>query len=148
MLIVWARPRPPELTITNSAGVRLQAYSENGAPALKLMLPGWSESDSAIVVIFPEHVTATPHGANEPRHLYLSASPRAIADPHWQRNGQTLTYTLALDGGVAMTASATLEEDGVRYRYEFASTSSQGYDTIQAVTDPRMNCALLSRRPA
>ena len=37
-----------------------------------------------------------------------------------------------------MVARATLEEDGVRYRYEFLNRSKIDYDMIQAVTDPRM----------
>jgi hypothetical protein len=34
--------------------------------------------------------------------------------------------------------SATLENDGVRYHYQFANRSRIDYDMMQAVTDPRM----------
>jgi hypothetical protein len=37
-----------------------------------------------------------------------------------------------------MVARATLEDDGVRYRYEFVNHSKLDYATMQAVTDPRM----------
>ncbi len=45
---------------------------------------------------------------------------------------------MELTGGVRMIARATLEPDGVRYRYDFSDGSSADYDMIQAVTDPRM----------
>ena len=135
-------PVSPTLSVTNAAGVRMMV-ADNTAPALKLLLPGQPESDPGILVLFPEHVTGTPQGSTEPKHLYLSATRLPGSAPRWERHGSTLAYTLQLDGGVTMTASATLEEDGVRYRYQFTSTSDQGYDKIQAVTDPRMITALL-----
>ncbi|MGQ0815464.1 MAG: hypothetical protein ACT4O1_13585 [Gemmatimonadota bacterium] len=40
--------------------------------------------------------------------------------------------------GVEMLARATLEDDGVRFRYEFRNQSDVAYDMVYAVTDPRL----------
>src|SRR5579859_5054942 len=84
-------PPSPSLSVTNAAGVAMQVNDQNGAPALKLLLPGQADSDPGILVFFPEHVTATPHGATEPKHLYLSASRLPGSAPRWERQGSTLT---------------------------------------------------------
>jgi hypothetical protein len=39
---------------------------------------------------------------------------------------------------VHFVARATLEEDGVRFQYEFTNRSAAAYDMIYAVTDPRL----------
>jgi len=41
-------------------------------------------------------------------------------------------------GEIHFLARATLEEDGVRFHYEFTNRSDKRYDMIYAVTDPRM----------
>jgi hypothetical protein len=45
---------------------------------------------------------------------------------------------MELKGKVHMLARATLESDGVRYRYEFINRSDVSYDMVQAITDPRL----------
>jgi hypothetical protein len=132
-----------ELVATNSVGVRLQVDQENGNPSLKILLPGQPASDPGIEVLFPEHVTARPHGGTEAQHLYLFRPGRQGQLPLWRLDGMTLEYKMPLEGGTLLTARATLEEDGVRYHYEFASGSGPAYDVIQAVTDPRMSTQLL-----
>jgi hypothetical protein len=132
-----------ELVATNSVGVRLQVDQENGNPSLKILLPGQPASDPGIEVLFPEHVTARPHGGTEAQHLYLFRPGRQGQRPLWRLDGMTLEYKMPLEGGTLLTARATLEEDGVRYHYEFASGSGPAYDVIQAVTDPRMSTQLL-----
>jgi hypothetical protein len=48
-----------------------------------------------------------------------------------------------LEGGVHLTARATLDADGVRYRYALENRSGVSYDHIQVVTDPRLLSPLL-----
>jgi hypothetical protein len=132
-----------ELAVTNYAGIRLQVDGGNTDPSLEILLPGQPSSDPGIEVLFPEHVTARPHGSTEARHLYLFRPGKQRQRPLWRRDRMTLEYKMPLEGGVLLTARATLEEDGVRYYYEFASGSGPAYDVIQAVTDPRMGTELL-----
>ena len=40
--------------------------------------------------------------------------------------------------GIHMVARAPLENDGVRFAYEFTNRSKVDYDMIYAVTDPRL----------
>ena len=132
-----------ELAVTNYAGIRLQVDEENTDPSLKILLPGQPASDPGIEILFPEHVTVRPHSRTEAQHLYLFRPGKHRQRPLWRRNRMTLEYKMPLEGGVLLTARATLEEDGVRYRYEFASGAGPTYDIIQAVTDPRMSTELL-----
>lgn len=132
-----------ELVVTNRAGVRLHVDQANTDPSLKILLPGQPTSDPGIEVLFPEHVTARPHGSAEAQHPYLFRPGRQEQRPLWRLNGMSLEYHMPLEGGILLTARATLEEDGVRYNYEFTSSSGPAYDLIQAVTDPRMATELL-----
>jgi hypothetical protein len=143
VLSVAAGACAQELAVTNRAGIRLQVDEKNTNPSLKVLLPHQPASDPGIEVLFPEHVTARPHGSKEARHLYLHRPGRERQRPVWHRDGTTLEYEMPLEGGVLLTARATLEEDGVRYQYEFASGSGPTYDVIQAVTDPRMYTEIL-----
>ncbi len=141
VLSVAPGAKAQELVVTNRAGVHLQVDQENTEPSLKILLPGQPASDPGIEVLFPEHVTARPHGA-EAQHLYLFRPGRQEQRPLWRLNGMSLEYQMPL-AGILLTARATLEEDGVRYNYEFSSSSGPAYDLIQAVTDPRMATELL-----
>ena len=132
-----------DLALTNRAGVRLQVAHENSDPSLKILIPGQPASDPGIEVLFPEHVTARPHGSTEVQHLYLFRPGKQKQRPIWRLDGMTLEYKMNLEGGTVLTARATLEEDGIRYHYEFVSGSGPAYDVIQAVTDPRMATQLL-----
>ena len=58
---------PP--AIQNADGLRMFVAPENTQPTLLFQLPG--SQDSAIEVIFPEHVTARKVGSDEAEHLYL-----------------------------------------------------------------------------
>jgi hypothetical protein len=124
--------------LDTSTRIRLQRIEENSLPALKIILPGQSPSDPGILVLFPEHVTARGHGKFESQHLYFYRPDAPATRPVWHRNGQSLEYEMELQGGVRMIARATLEPDGIRYRYDFINGSKVDYDMIQAVTDPRM----------
>jgi hypothetical protein len=123
--------------VQNAAGIRLLVDDENAQPALRIVLPGRPDSDRAIEILFPEHVTARKTGAAEGDHFYVFRPGKQGERPAWRRVGQSLEYERDF-GGVHMLARATLENDGVRFGYEFANRSSTSYDMIYAVTDPRL----------
>jgi hypothetical protein len=122
--------------LRNASGLRLLVANENN-PTLAIILPGHSDSDRSIEVMFP-HVTARQHGSNDPDHLYLFSRPQGVQRPVWRRSGNSLEYERELSGGVHFLARATLEDDGVLFHYEFLNRSSKDYDMIYAVTHPRL----------
>jgi hypothetical protein len=124
--------------VQNSHGVRLVVDDENTQPALLIILPGRPDSDRAIAVLFPEHVTARKAGAAEGEHFYVFRPGKQGERPAWRRVGQSLEYERDFGNHVHMLARATLEDDGVRFHYEFANRSTTTYDMIYAVTDPRL----------
>ncbi len=136
-----------KLPITNSGrqleivdpktGLRLSVM-EQKAPRLRILLPTQSSDERGIEVVFPEHVTARQLGSTDAEHLYLFSRPAQGFQPHWQLDGKSLRYEMDLAPGVHMQARATLQKDGVRFDYHFANHSKIDYDTLQAVTDPRM----------
>jgi hypothetical protein len=117
--------------------MRLIVEEENRQPTLRLVLPGRTESDRAIEVVFPEHVTAKKRGDMEAEHFYLFRAGQQGERPRWCREGQSLEYEKDF-GSVHMLARATLEDDGVRFHYEFTNHSNTTFDMIYAVTDPRL----------
>lgn len=128
-----------ELAVTDeTSGIRVQVVQEDTLPALKILLPGQPSSDPGILVLFPEHVTSSEHGKSDAEHLYLFRPGIQGTRPAWRVAGKSLEYEMDLRGGVHMIARATLESDGIRFHYDFASHSKTDYDAIQAVTDPRM----------
>jgi hypothetical protein len=124
--------------IQNAHGLRLLVANENTQPTLRIVLPGHPDTDRAIEVIFPEHVTGRSHGNIEPEHLYLFRPGKQGEGPAWRQLGQSLQYEKDFEGGVHMLARATLEDDGVRFQYQFLNRSNTAYDMIYAVTDPRL----------
>ena len=125
-------------TFQNRSGLRLLVAPEDNQPSLRILLPGSADSDRTIYVLFPEHVTARKRGAQEAEHLYLFQSGRNGQRPVWQQVGNSLQYERDFKPGIHMTALATLEDDGVLFRYEFINRSKVDYDLIYAVTDPRL----------
>ncbi|HEY6308930.1 MAG TPA: hypothetical protein VI488_21010 [Candidatus Angelobacter sp.] len=117
--------------------MRLLVVEENTQPAVRIVLPGHPDSDRAIEVLFPEHVTAKQTGAADGEHFYVFRPGRLGERPAWRRVGQAIEYEKEF-GGIHMLARATLEDDGVRFHYEFANHSKTSYDMIYAVTDPRL----------
>jgi hypothetical protein len=112
---------------------------ENNQPTIRILLPGSPETDRTITVLFPEHVTGRRHGAAEPQQLYLFRPGREGQRPIWRQVGNTLRYERDFsEAGIHMLARAALENDGVRFGYEFANRSKMDYDMIYAVTDPRL----------
>ena len=138
LLVVTGVPTRQELPpIQNAAGMRLLVVGENPDPVLRIALPGHAASDRSIEVLFPEHVTVVRQGAGG-EHLYLHRRDQGGERPQWSRTDTSFEYRRELPRRVELLARATLEEDGVRFRYEFTNRSGVGYDVITAVTDPRL----------
>lgn len=124
--------------IQNANGLRLLVVDENTQATLRIVLPGHPDNDRAIEVLFPEHVTARKQGSAESEQLYLFRPGKQGEPAHWRHTEQSLEYEKDLKAGIHILARATLEEDGVRFHYEFVNESSVPYEMIYAVTDPRL----------
>lgn len=124
--------------IRNPSGVRLIVAAEDNQPTLRILLPDSADSDHSIYVLFPEHVTVRRRGAPDAEHFYLFRPGRQGQRPLWRAVGNSLQYERDFQPGVHMLARATLEDDGVRFGYEFVNQSRVDYDMIYAVTDPRL----------
>ena len=133
----WPGAEAP-LTIKNDAGLQLVVARENAQPVLRIVLPGQSESNNAIEVIFPEHVTARRRGSSDSVQMYMFRPGPQGKRPTWRRVGPSLEYECELPAAVRMLARATLEDDGVRFHYQFSNRSDVAYEMIYAVTDPRL----------
>jgi hypothetical protein len=118
--------------------MQLVVADENSYPTLLVILPGRPDTDKSIEVIFPEHVTVRPVGETEAKRLLLYQPGQHGDRPTWQRVGQSLQYEKDFADGLHMVARATLEDDGVRLRYEFVNRSKVAYEMIYAPTDPRL----------
>ena len=124
--------------IHNANGIRMLIDDENTQPALRIVLPGHPNDDRAIEVLFPEHVTARKQASAESEQLYLFRPGKQGEPPRWRQTRQSLEYEKDFKDGIHLLARATLEEDGVRFHYEFLNRSNVSYDMIYAVTDPRL----------
>src|SRR4030095_9176785 len=135
-----AQPPPPSRSagIRNASGLQAIVVEENAQPTLRVVLPGHAASDRSIEVLFPEHVTAVRHGNSASEQLYMFRPGSQGERPEWRRVNRSLEYERDLRGGVRLLARATLEDDGIRFSYEFTNTSAIAYDMIYAVTDPRL----------
>ena len=80
------------------------------------------------------------HGSAEVEHLFMSGPSAAASHPAWRESESEhfVEYESDLKGNIHFLARATLEDDGVRFHYEFTNRSRDAYDMIYAVTDPRM----------
>jgi len=135
-----AQPRKI-IAVRNAAGTRLMVDGEYTYPTLRVILPGHSDSDREVEVIFPEHVTVRKTGETEGKHLWLFQPGQRGERPAWRQVGQTLEYEKQFEGGLHMLARATLQDDGVVFRYEFVNQSQAAYEMIYAPTDPRLTGA-------
>jgi hypothetical protein len=131
------------LSIRNAGGLQLFVAKENTDPTVRIALPGGAAS---FPVLFPEHVTSVKHGSNEGERLYMFTPGQSGARPRWRRVGSSLEYERDLPGDIHLLARATLEEDGVRFHYEFTNRSALAYDNIYAPTDPRLTGILHDER--
>jgi hypothetical protein len=130
-------PTQVPLAVQNARGTRLVVADENSYPTLHILLPGYP-NDKSLEVIFPEHVTVRRVGETEGKHLFLFQPGRHGDRPVWRRVGRSLQYEMDFAVGLDMLATATLEDDGVSFRYEFVNRSNVAYEMIYAPTDPRL----------
>lgn len=130
-------PGSQDAVIRNANGIRLLVQTGNPGATLGIVLPGHVASDRAIEVIFPEHVTAVRHNSATSEQLYTfrRGLPGGLS---WRRTARAFEYEGDLPEAVHMLARATLEDDGVRFHYEFSNRSGVAYDMIYGVTDPRL----------
>jgi hypothetical protein len=124
--------------IQNAAGLRLLVDTDHTAPVLRVILPGRPTSDRSIEILFPEHVTVVKQGQRYAQQLYLFRPGGGGERLQWRRSDSSLEYGRDLGNGVHLLARATLEGDGVRFRYEVTNASPVAYDMIYVPTDPRL----------
>ena len=124
--------------IRNAAGVQLSVATENTDPTLRIAVPGSPSADRSFPVLFPEHVTVVRRGSSDAEHLYLFRPGVQGERPQWRSVGQSLEYERDLPHDIHMLARATLEDDGVRFHYEFTNHSAVPYGMVYPVTDPRL----------
>jgi hypothetical protein len=77
-------------------------------------------------------------GTNRAQHLYLWRSGLAGSRSNWVRVGSSLQYETDFPSDIHFLVRALLEPDGVLYHYEFVNRSDIDFDSVQAITDPRM----------
>ena len=77
-------------------------------------------------------------GRNEAEHLYLWRPDQYGSRSSWTRVRNTLQYEKEFAPGIHFLAQVSLEPDGVLYHYEFVNHSDVDFDSVQAITDPRM----------
>lgn len=126
------------LTVQSASGLRLMVAVEDDDPALRVALPNGAAADRPIYILFPEHVTALRRGRTIAEQIHLFRPGRRGQPQRWRVQGHALEYDRDLGGGVHLLARATLEDDGVRFRYEFTNSSRDSFAMLTAVTDPRL----------
>ena len=126
------------LPIQNAAGLRMLVTTDDTSPVLRVVLPGRPTSDRSIEILFPEHVTVVKQGQPSGQQLYMFSPGRSGDRPLWRRADASLEYERDLRDGIRLLARATLENDGVRFRYEVTNDSRVAYSLIYVPTDPRL----------
>lgn len=126
------------LPIENAAGLRLLVADDHASPVLRVLLPGRPESDRSIEILFPEHVTVVEQGQGDGRQLYMFRPGQRGDRTQWRRSSASLEYERDLGDRLHLLARATLEDDGVRFRYDVRNESQVAYSMIYAPTDPRL----------
>ena len=116
----------------------MRVAEEDSDPTLWLSVPDGASGEDAVLVLLPEHVTVRRRGTSEAQHLYLWQPGKHGARPHWARTGDTLQYESDLGATMHFLVRAYLQADGVLLHYEFMNNSDVDFDSVQAVTDPRM----------
>ena len=136
LFICISLPAQKELTLTEpKTGLQIIVINKD-YPLLKILLQGQSASERGIEVEFPEHVTGLNGKTNTIEHLYLvtmgTRNKRTL--PLWKIEGNTIKYETVLNNEIKLIATASLEDDGVRYTYKFINNSTINYTNLQAVT--------------
>jgi hypothetical protein len=124
--------------VRNSSGLQLSADTHDHDPALILVVPSGPENERRSRILFPEHVTVRAHGQSEAKHLYIFRPGPGGESPRWTKSGNALEYAAGF-GEIRFIARATLLDDGIVFRYQFANPSATDYDMATAITDPRFH---------
>jgi hypothetical protein len=133
-----SQPSSDELAVVSPSGFRMRVAEQDSDPTLWLSVPGEASGQNAVLVLLPEHVTVRRHGTKEAQHLYMWQPGKRGARPHWVRIGDALQYESDLALNIRFLARASAQPDGVLLHYEFTNNSDVDFDSVQAVTDPRM----------
>ncbi len=126
------------LSVANVSGLTMRVAEEHADPALWVNIPGEPSGHDAVLILLPEHVTVRKHSTNEAEHLYLWRSGQVGSRPNWVRAGNSLQYETHFPPGIHFMGRASLEPDGILFHYEFDNGSDIDFDSVQAITDPRM----------
>ena len=126
------------LSVQNSAGLRLLVSADHVSPVLNVILPGRPAMDRSIEILFPEHVTVVKPGQPSGEQLYMFQPGQGGERTQWRRSGASLEYERNFRDGIHLLARATLEDDGVRFRYDVTNASKVAYGLIYVPTDPRL----------
>ncbi|MGC1650811.1 MAG: hypothetical protein WA741_33725, partial [Candidatus Sulfotelmatobacter sp.] len=126
------------LSISTASGLTIRVANEHADPSLWLSVSEEASGQDAVLVILPEHVTVRRRGTNEAEHLYLWRPGQSGSRPHWTQVRNALQYEAEFAPGIHLLSQVSLAPDGVLYHYEFVNRSDVDFDSVQAVTDPRM----------
>lgn len=126
------------LAFSNAMGLTVRIAEEHSDPTLWLSIPSAASGHNAVLVLLPEHVTVRRQGKKEAEHLYLWRPGTHGARPNWVRVGNSLQYERDLSSGIHFLARVSLQPDGVLFHYEFGNGSDFDFESVQAITDPRM----------
>jgi len=141
------RARPaigqPKMSLVNGAGVSIEVAEEHANPAVWVNVPDEPDGHHAVLVLLPEHVTVRRHNAKDAEHLYIWSDRAGGARPHWNRSGDALEYTKDLSTGLQLLGRVTAHLDGLLLHYEFRNETDTDFDSVQAISDPRMVSRLL-----
>ena len=133
-----SQPAAQPLSVDNASGVTVRVATEHSDPSLWLDVSDEPSGQNAVLVLLPEHVTVRRRGRNEAEHLYLWRPVQYGSRSSWTRVRNTLQYEREFAPGIHFLAQVSLEPDGVLYHYEFLNHSDVDFDSVQAITDPRM----------
>jgi hypothetical protein len=131
-------PTAQTLSVANASGLTVRVANEHADPSLWLSVPDEVSGQDAVLVLLPEHVTVRRHGTSEAEHLYLWRPGPSGSRPNWRQVRNVLQYEAEVAPDIHFLAQVSLEADGVLYHYEFVNRSNVDFDSVQAVTDPRM----------
>jgi len=138
--LTWYSPNAAEesLSVSNESGLTMAVSEEHGWPSVWISVAGEESGKRAVLVLLPEHVTVRRHGSDQGEHLYLWRPGKAGAAFKWARSGNAFQWETDFEAGIHFLARVSLDADGVLYHYEFVNKSQTDFDSVQAVTDPRM----------
>ena len=133
-----SQPTARSLSATNASGVTIRVATKHSDPSLWLNVPDEPAGQDAVLILLPEHVTVRRRGTNEAEHLYFWQPGQSGSRSSWTHVRNALQYEAEFAPGIHFLAQVSPESDGVLYHYEFVNQSDVDFDSVQAVTDPRM----------